>query len=315
MLSNSQTDSSTFPFSILDGIGTPQTAYPPDMADNVPTNPQISWQPVAGASSYHFQLSLNSDFVSCAVNMLNHPQAYYQLSLLSPNTTYYWRVASYGDVGNSPFTATHTFTTGSITEYPSVPAQVSPANFAGNQPLTPTFVWNSSVLADGYWLQIARDSFYANLIVSEQNIQTTTFTSPPLSPSSSYYWRVAAMNSYGNSNFSISRRFNTGAVVENEDQVTPVLVNSLAQNFPNPFNPSTTISFTLLDATIPIKIKVFNTKGQTVKTLYDGIPSSNQMQVVWDGKDDLGNAVGSGIYLYKLESGNFTQMHKMLLSK
>jgi hypothetical protein len=44
-------------------------------------------------------------------------------------------------------------------------------------------------------------------------------------------------------------------------------------------------------------------------------PFFNQMQVVWDGKDDLGNVVGSGVYLYKLESGNFTQMHKMLLSK
>ena len=87
----------------------------------------------------------------------------------------------------------------------------------------------------------------------------------------------------------------------------------LSQNFPNPFNPSTTISFSL-PANAPVTVAIFNTLGQQIKTLMSGHITAGKHDVVWDGKDEAGNAVTSGIYFYRLTSGqNFTDMKKMIL--
>jgi hypothetical protein len=90
---------------------------------------------------------------------------------------------------------------------------------------------------------------------------------------------------------------------------------SLHQNYPNPFNPVTTISYALPKAS-DITIEVFNLLGQKVKTL---INAANQKagayNVVWNGKDQFGNQVSSGIYFYRIQAGDFIQAKKMVLMK
>ncbi len=83
-------------------------------------------------------------------------------------------------------------------------------------------------------------------------------------------------------------------------------------NHPNPFNPSTTISFNLAQES-PVTIEVFNILGQKVKTLMNdmGIPGTNS--VVWNGTDDSGKNISSGIYLYRLKTDRQTATKKMLL--
>jgi FlgD Ig-like domain/Concanavalin A-like lectin/glucanases superfamily len=88
----------------------------------------------------------------------------------------------------------------------------------------------------------------------------------------------------------------------------------LAQNFPNPFNPTTTIAYTLAKAE-QIKITVYNISGQLVKTLLSAYQTSGNHNVSWDGTDSSGKKVSSGVYFYQLVAGTFNQVKKMTLIK
>ncbi|MCB2231693.1 T9SS type A sorting domain-containing protein [bacterium] len=89
---------------------------------------------------------------------------------------------------------------------------------------------------------------------------------------------------------------------------------SLAQNYPNPFNPSTTIEYALPSPS-RVRVEVFNAMGQAVTTLIDDVQPTGHHQVVWDGTNDDGQTVASGVYFYRLTAGEFTQSRKMLLLK
>lgn len=88
----------------------------------------------------------------------------------------------------------------------------------------------------------------------------------------------------------------------------------LEQNFPNPFNPSTTIQYSLPDQE-RVKLNVYNVLGQLVKTLVDSFQSAGFHSVIWDGSNNNGQKVSSGIYFYKIDSGKFINIKKMILIK
>jgi hypothetical protein len=88
----------------------------------------------------------------------------------------------------------------------------------------------------------------------------------------------------------------------------------LFQNFPNPFNPETTISYRLPRAGY-VSLAVFNVAGQEVCHLVNGEQAVGEHVVIWDGTDGLGGPVASGIYFYQLICGEFCQVRKMLLLK
>jgi Peptidase family M28/FlgD Ig-like domain len=97
-----------------------------------------------------------------------------------------------------------------------------------------------------------------------------------------------------------------------------IIVNStsLQQNYPNPFNPNTTISFSLQTETSnKTELTIYNLKGQRVKLLVNDQLSVGKHEVVWNGTDDSGKQVSSGLYLYRLRSGDDSQTSKMLLLK
>ncbi|MCD4796055.1 MAG: T9SS type A sorting domain-containing protein, partial [Candidatus Cloacimonetes bacterium] len=93
---------------------------------------------------------------------------------------------------------------------------------------------------------------------------------------------------------------------------------SLMQNYPNPFNPETTISFSTAEDTENTELIIYNIKGQKVKQLISNSAnqlSSGQHSVVWNGRDDNGELVSSGVYFYKLKTDNKELTRKMLLVK
>ncbi len=99
--------------------------------------------------------------------------------------------------------------------------------------------------------------------------------------------------------------------VETEDPIIPdeFIVH---QNFPNPFNPETEIRFALTKGS-HVVINVYNTLGQQIDTLIDRQYAAGFHSVRWDGKDRNGNPVSSGIYLYQIQAGEFSQVKKMSL--
>ncbi|MCD4652281.1 MAG: T9SS type A sorting domain-containing protein, partial [Candidatus Cloacimonetes bacterium] len=88
-------------------------------------------------------------------------------------------------------------------------------------------------------------------------------------------------------------------------------------NYPNPFNPETNICFTLSveDSKAPICLEIFNIKGQKVKSLKAGRVSAGNHTFIWQGRNNLGKPVSSGVYFYRLRTASQTQMRKMLLMK
>ncbi|RMF54853.1 MAG: T9SS C-terminal target domain-containing protein [Calditrichaeota bacterium] len=87
---------------------------------------------------------------------------------------------------------------------------------------------------------------------------------------------------------------------------------SLEQNYPNPFNPSTTIRFRIPE-TERVEITIYNLLGQTIRTLTNQVFDAGQHTVIWDGRNDKGRAVASGIYLYTMKAGNFSKTRRMQL--
>lgn len=86
----------------------------------------------------------------------------------------------------------------------------------------------------------------------------------------------------------------------------------LYENYPNPFNPVTTIKYDLSRQT-KVSVRIFNVLGQEVRTLENGIRPAGRHSVNWDGKNDAGLSVSSGVYLFRLDAGSFTKSRKMLL--
>ena len=84
--------------------------------------------------------------------------------------------------------------------------------------------------------------------------------------------------------------------------------------FPNPFNPETTISFTL-PTNSEVSIVVYNVRGQRVRTLVDETLARGHHSVVWDGTNDFGRSVGSGIYLYRIVANENMQIRRMMMLK
>jgi hypothetical protein len=103
--------------------------------------------------------------------------------------------------------------------------------------------------------------------------------------------------------------------VESEDEIARHPAEfELYQNYPNPFNPETRIEYTLKKAG-HVTVHIYNVLGEKVKRLLDQDQSAGFYQINWDGKNDKGKSVSSGLYLYKLEVNGFSQAKRMLLLK
>ena len=96
---------------------------------------------------------------------------------------------------------------------------------------------------------------------------------------------------------------------------------SLSQNYPNPFNPSTTIRFSIPGknqaeiGVVPTTLRVYSLRGALIKTLYAGDIAPGEYAVQWNGRSERGERVASGIYLYRLDAGDFSSTRKMVVVK
>jgi hypothetical protein len=107
------------------------------------------------------------------------------------------------------------------------------------------------------------------------------------------------------------------SIGEGGEPLTFPRVFSLSQNYPNPFNPSTTIKYDipLGGNSIPVEILVYDIRGRFVRKLVDQEKEPGRYQVHWDGRDNRGQKVSSGVYLYRIEAGDFSSARKMVLMR
>ena len=89
---------------------------------------------------------------------------------------------------------------------------------------------------------------------------------------------------------------------------------SLEQSFPNPFNPTTTIQYSLPEA-LRVSLKIYNISGQVVRDLVNEHQDAGKHQIIWDGLDSSGGLIANGVYFYELRAGENRALRKMLLLK
>ena len=108
--------------------------------------------------------------------------------------------------------------------------------------------------------------------------------------------------------------FEVTITILNNDDLALVYTNFLKQNFPNPFNPSTVISFYSKEEN-NVKIEIFNIKGQKIRTLTENNNNAGYNELLWNGKDDSGRNVESGVYFYRMTADDYIATHRMTLLK
>ena len=190
----------------------------------------------------------------------------------------------------------------------SAPTLVSPLNGAIIYGAL-AFKWNAVVSTATYRIQVARDSLFSTIVLDDSTL-TDTLRSPAgaLSTNGWYYWRVSSRNGGGTSAWTPTWSLLLSLDEVAEDQGTPT-VFSLSQNYPNPFNPSTTITFGLPHSA-SVEVSVFNLLGQRVVLLDEGMRQPGYHRLVLDGK-----GLASGVYLYRIQAGEFVKTKKLVLMK
>lgn len=110
--------------------------------------------------------------------------------------------------------------------------------------------------------------------------------------------------------------FNIASAVGDEEDATPSLPNEfeLSQNYPNPFNPLTEIEYSLLKPAV-VTVQIYNLLGQEVRMLVNERQATGSHSVFWDGKNEQGKSVSSGIYFYRLTVNGVSQTKRMVLLK
>jgi len=199
---------------------------------------------------------------------------------------------------------------------PTAPDVVAPGGGAVVSIDPVTLQWNSRHNADYYEVQLNDVNTFDTPLVFEQTTNLT-YDVAGLDDSTTYYWRVRAHNNTcGDGNWCTIMEFSTDMQLDVAEIPSPGLPQTftLSQNYPNPFNPDTDIEFALPRA-CHVTLGIYNITGQEVRRLIDEELSAGYKTVRWDGTNNEGSAVASGVYLYRLIAGDNQASRKMLLLK
>jgi hypothetical protein len=159
--------------------------------------------------------------------------------------------------------------------------------------------------------RIYRDGY----VVNATSIMQQSFLDTWVVAGETYNYRVTAIYLEGES---IPSNEAVVTFVSDFDDTLPLVSSRLIGNFPNPFNPVTSIGFQLSVVSCPyVRMEIYNIRGQLVRTLLDGSRafSPGVHSVIWNGRDDSGHQVSSGIYFYRMRADNYQSVRKMMLLK
>ncbi|MFN0157307.1 MAG: T9SS type A sorting domain-containing protein [Bacteroidota bacterium] len=264
----------------------------------------LRWQAASLAAWYHIEIALDTLMTNMFISDSSVADTA-RLSRLAPNSAYYWRVRGLNTEGTAgPFSVVRRFTTGNVV--PATPLPFSPANNDTNVSRTPMLRWVESPGAFSYRAQVSFDNLFTQIISDDSTLTDNEYQPGLLLPNTPYYWRVRARGTAGNSPYSIIHRFTTGTLIVGVDE-DPVPASAvpetftLLQNYPNPFNPSTTIRFFAQSAAM-ITLEVYDMLGRHVSILASGDYSPGMYDVIWNGHDDGGNIVPSGVYFVRMNA-------------
>jgi len=286
--------------------------------------PTVEWNSGETATSYAVQLSTSEDLSHPITDEANLTDTTFQVSGLMQFTRYYWRVKAENEYGDGDWSEVWEFTTVGLP--PGKVVLVSPSNSQQDVDNETTLEWNSIETAISYSLQLATSQDFTTLVTNEENLADTTFQvfdlvnkegnlaknssqTSILDGLTTYFWRVKAVNAFGDGDWSDTWGFTTRAIVSNEVESGIPEEFNLSQNYPNPFNPATTINFDLPESG-EVTLQVFDLLGREVAMLVQDRMDAGYHKITFDA-----SSMASGIYIYRLVSGKFSSTRKMLLIK
>ncbi|MCD6177263.1 MAG: T9SS type A sorting domain-containing protein, partial [Candidatus Cloacimonetes bacterium] len=205
-----------------------------------------------------------------------------------------------------------TITYGSVPETPPAPENVTLEGDSHFGELIFTLNWDMPPINDLDYFNIYFALDEGEFEPIDETIGTQYIYEHEYIPTTTYRFYVTTVNQY-------EMESDPSEIVEyysvNADENIIPVTTELNGNYPNPFNPTTTISFSVAQTSSFVNVEIFNIKGQKVKQLVNEILPAGKHIAVWNGKDNNGKQTASGIYFYKMKSGDYQQSKKMLLLK
>jgi hypothetical protein len=285
-------------------VPTPPVLIAPSFAGTgIPDSVRMTWSPTRPSSSYHVQVAKDSlVWTALAVNDSTVADTSYAIAGLDGLTRYFWRVRAINAAGKSGFSTTGMFTTG----FPTAPVPLSPPNLTVGLSPALTLRWAPAPVATTYRVQLSAAIDFSTLEKDTTGLVDTSLSVSGLAWNKIYNWRVRASNGSGTGPWSPTFRFKTTVQTDVDVQSLPATF-SLSQNFPNPFNPETHVRFTVPRES-SVRITVFDVLGREQAVLIDGDLPAGVYTVRWDA-----SGVASGMYILRMQSGDFTETRRMLL--
>jgi hypothetical protein len=178
----------------------PSLLTPANNSEGIAIDTTLIWKYSSGATSYHLQVSLSSDFTTPIINKPGLIITSFPLTNLGYKTRYYWRVSASNPIGTSSWSDTWNYKTTNIP--PAKPTLLTPSNGAKDITRNPVLEWEIAARAESYCLQVSLNSDFTMKILDMDNLTSTKFSLSSLMSGITYYWRVRADNDSGQSEFS-----------------------------------------------------------------------------------------------------------------
>jgi hypothetical protein len=170
----------------------PTLVSPANGAASQPVSLTLTWNKIAIAASYYFQVASDTAFATIVASDSTLTDTAKTLSSLLNGTTYYWRVRAKNAVGVSPWSAKRSFTI--IVAAPAAPMLTLPADKATNVAVNPMLTWNTVTGAASYRVQVSTSNTFGTIYVQDSTLTAGSKAISGLSNSTKYYWRVNATN-------------------------------------------------------------------------------------------------------------------------
>jgi hypothetical protein len=297
----------------------PNLVSPINDATQQPLNVTLTWASVENASGYHLQVDDDVNFGSPAINQPFIFGTSHTASGLSTYITYYWRVMPVNIVGDGTASTIYHFTTiGNISlswtcvdnEGGFCSPKVSNCHPKLVWTVAGTFTWydvyrygcpygTGDCGATGGIIYHTTDQFFIDFTVwvkrpGEQGVITF------------FYYVKSTVDPIVTSN---KVSVNSGQMSKLAAASNLPLETKLGLNYPNPFNPNTTIKYSLREETY-VNLTIFDVLGREVARLVDGVETAGYKSVLFDASN-----LSSGVYFYRFNAGKVTEIKKMLLAK